>query len=138
MGRKLRVAYIDQAGDIGGGAEEALLDILRYMDRERIEPVLLHAERAEWLRDVEMAELRIDVAPWEESDTEDYLRHSLARAGRENPVFDEPAVRRLHELTHGIPRRVSQLANLALLAGAKVDDLVARLTAAANEERRGQ
>ena len=67
---------------------------------------------------LEMAELRIDVVPWEESDTEDYLRHSLARAGRENPVFDEPAVRRLHALTHGIPRRVSQLANLALLAGA--------------------
>ena len=36
MGRKLRVAYIDQAGDIGGGAEEALLDILRYMDRMKI------------------------------------------------------------------------------------------------------
>ena len=67
---------------------------------------------------LEMAELRIDVEPWEASDTEDYLRHSLSRAGRENPVFDEPAVRRLHELTHGIPRRVSQLANLALLAGA--------------------
>jgi type II secretory pathway predicted ATPase ExeA len=67
---------------------------------------------------LEMAELRIDVAPWEESDTEDYLRHSLARAGRHSPVFDEPAVRRLHELSHGIPRRVSQLAELALLAGA--------------------
>jgi glycosyltransferase involved in cell wall biosynthesis len=58
MARKLRVAYVDQAGDIGGGAEEALLDILRYLDRDRIEPVLLHAERAEWLRDVEMAQLR--------------------------------------------------------------------------------
>jgi len=67
---------------------------------------------------LEMAELRIDVAPWEASDTEDYVRRSLARAGRDRPVFDEPAVQRLHELTHGIPRRVSQLADLALLAGA--------------------
>jgi len=65
-----------------------------------------------------LAELRVDIEPWEVSDTEDYLKSSLARAGRETPIFDPPAVARLHELTQGIPRRIGQLADLALLAGA--------------------
>ena len=67
---------------------------------------------------LELAELRVDVEPWQQSETADYLGTSLARAGRQSPVFDDPAVTRLHELSHGIPRRVSQLADLSLLAGA--------------------
>ncbi len=67
---------------------------------------------------LDLTELRIDVQPWEGSDTQDFLASSLAQAGRQSPVFDDPAVARLHELSHGIPRRVAQLADLALLAGA--------------------
>ena len=67
---------------------------------------------------LDLAELRIDIEPWEPADTEDYLSHSLAQAGCQTPVFDEPAVARLHELSRGIPRRVTQLADLALVAGA--------------------
>lgn len=67
---------------------------------------------------LDLAELRIDVEPWERSDTEDFLRSSLAQAGCRDPVFAGPAVERLHQLGHGIPRRISQLADLALLAGA--------------------
>ena len=67
---------------------------------------------------LDLAELRIDVQPWEAPETEDYIRTSLAQAGRESAVFAAPAVARLHELTGGVPRRVSQLADLALLAGA--------------------
>ena len=33
-------------------------------------------------------------------------------------IFAEPAVARLHELSHGIPRRITQLADLSLVAGA--------------------
>ena len=65
-----------------------------------------------------LADLRIDVEPWQRADTEQYVNTSLSHAGRQTPVFAEPAVDRLHELAHGIPRRVSQLADLALLAGA--------------------
>lgn len=67
---------------------------------------------------LELAELRIDVEPWEPSDTKDFISTSMSQAGCRSPVFDEPAVARLHELCHGIPRRVSQLADLSLLAGA--------------------
>ena len=65
-----------------------------------------------------LAELRIDVDPWQRADTEEFITTLLTRAGSRKPVFAEPAVDRLHELARGIPRRVSQLADLALLAGA--------------------
>lgn len=67
---------------------------------------------------LERAELRVDVAPWGPADTEEYLKASLARAGREAPVFLDSAIERLHQLGEGIPRRINQLADLALLAGA--------------------
>ena len=66
-------------------------------------------------------ELRIDIEPWESSDTKDFLNAQLAQAGCHSPVFAETAVARLHELSHGIPRRAAQLADLALLAGAGQD-----------------
>lgn len=67
---------------------------------------------------LELAELRIDIDRWEPSDTAGYLNSSLAQAGRKQPAFGEQAMLRLHELCNGVPRRVNQLANLALLAGA--------------------
>ncbi len=70
---------------------------------------------------LELAELRIDLDPWEPADTQAYVKTALARAGREAPVFAEDAVQRLHQLGQGIPRRISQLADLALLAGAGQD-----------------
>jgi len=70
---------------------------------------------------LDLAELRIDLQPWEQSETAEFLSTSLARAGRTSPVFADPAVARLHELSRGIPRRVSQLADLALVAGAGGD-----------------
>ena len=68
-----------------------------------------------------LTELRIDIEPWEQADTANYLKASLAQAGCQSAVFAEPALARLQELSHGIPRRVNQLADLALLAGAGQD-----------------
>jgi general secretion pathway protein A len=67
---------------------------------------------------LDLVELRIDLGAWEPDDTKKYLEHCLSQIGRPAPVFAEPAVRRLHELGRGIPRRITQLAELALLAGA--------------------
>jgi len=74
---------------------------------------------------LELAELRIDLEAWEPSDTESYLKASLAQAGRTAAVFDDAAVARLHELARGGPRRVARLADLALVAGAgrKLDSI---------------
>lgn len=67
---------------------------------------------------LELAELRIDLQSWQPTDTEAYLKESLARAGCKEAVFDAAAIGRLHELAQGVPRRVNQLADLTLLAGA--------------------
>jgi DamX protein len=67
---------------------------------------------------IEQAALRIDLAPWSEDETRDYVQSSLADAGRGQPAFNSSAVRRLHELSGGTPRRVNQLAELSLVAGA--------------------
>jgi len=70
---------------------------------------------------LELAELRIDVEPWDQSETEQYVHSSLARAGSTSAVFADEALARLQQLTHGVPRRVNQLADLALIAGAGAD-----------------
>jgi len=67
---------------------------------------------------LELAELRVDLEPWEPTQTRQFLETSLAGAGREAPVFTPTATQRLHELGQGVPRRISQLADLSLLAGA--------------------
>jgi general secretion pathway protein A len=67
---------------------------------------------------LELAELRIDLEGWELDDTTAFVKNALNRSGRSTPIFSEAALRRLHGLSSGIPRRVKQLADLALLAGA--------------------
>ena len=67
---------------------------------------------------VDQVELRIELALWTTEDTRDYLQASLQAAGLERPSFAERAVERLFQLTGGAPRRVSHLAQLALIAGA--------------------
>ena len=67
---------------------------------------------------LDLAELRIDIPAWEPRDTEAFLSRSLERAGGGAWVFAEEAIRKMHELGGGSPRRIRQLADLALLAGA--------------------
>lgn len=67
---------------------------------------------------LDQAALRIDLTPWSEEETGSYLESTLAAAGRQQPAFEPAAVRRLSELSGGAPRKVNQLAQLALLAGA--------------------
>jgi general secretion pathway protein A len=67
---------------------------------------------------LELAELRIDLEPWEPADTVQYMKAALQQAGATAEVFTDEALHHLHDRCRGIPRRVNQLANLALLAGA--------------------
>jgi len=67
---------------------------------------------------LDLAALRIELAPWDEEEAAGYLQRRLSAAGRQQPTFDPAAVRRLVELSGGAPRKVNQLAELALLAGA--------------------
>jgi type II secretory pathway predicted ATPase ExeA len=69
-------------------------------------------------RILELATLQIELAGWSEMESRAHLERSLSAAGRVQPAFAEPAARRLFELSGGSPRRVNQLAQLALVAGA--------------------
>lgn len=74
--------------------------------------------RAPHSRFWELAELRIDLECWDMDETNRYLHDSLSKAGRTKPAFQSDAVVRLHELSEGNPRKLNQLADLALLAAA--------------------
>ncbi len=54
-----------------------------------------------------------------------YLRHHLALAGREEPLFADDAVARLQRVSNGLPRALNNAATAALItAAAENKDLV--------------
>lgn len=63
-------------------------------------------------------ELRVDLHPWTEEETADHVARRLFACGSPTPIFTDEAITALHELSGGIPRKVEQIAQLALLAGA--------------------
>ena len=67
---------------------------------------------------LDQAELRIELTLWSEDEARDYVSASLKAAGRDRPAFAERAIERLCQLSGGAPRRINQLAQLALVAGA--------------------
>src|SRR5262245_22347825 len=58
---------------------------------------------------LEQSVLRIELTPWSEEESREYLDRSLTAAGRLQPAFDGAATRRLFELSGGAPRRLNQL-----------------------------
>jgi len=50
-------------------------------------------------------------------ETKRYMLHRLSVAGASRPIFEEEAFESIHESTGGIPRRINQICDLALLAG---------------------
>lgn len=67
---------------------------------------------------LELCDLRIELAPWDEAETARYVRDALEAVSGDRQLFTPAALLRLHDLTGGVPRRINRLAQLALLAGA--------------------
>jgi type II secretory pathway predicted ATPase ExeA len=67
---------------------------------------------------LELCDLRVDLEPWDESDTTAYVQFALFEAGCDRPLFDSAALSSLFHLSAGLPRRVKRLAEHALLAAA--------------------
>jgi type II secretory pathway predicted ATPase ExeA len=67
---------------------------------------------------VEMNELRIDLPPWDLGMVADYFDFAVSAAGGDPSIFDAQAMTRIQELADGIPRRIAQIADLALVSGA--------------------
>jgi general secretion pathway protein A len=117
------VFLLDEADGASDQIALTLLRLMQFDESSESRLTIVLAGRRERLTPLgkrlgELTELRIDLEPWEQPETENYLNHSLQQAGRSEPVFSESAMERLHALTAGNPRQVSRLADLALVAGA--------------------
>ncbi len=51
------------------------------------------------------------------TETASYVRHRLQAVGATQPIFSEAALRTIHELSNGLPRRINRLCDFALLVG---------------------
>lgn len=58
---------------------------------------------------------RFHLEPLDRTETERYLNHRLAKAGCARPLFEGAAVRRMHQLAEGVPRKLNLIAERALL-----------------------
>jgi general secretion pathway protein A len=67
---------------------------------------------------IDRVELQIELPAWDFSQTADFLIWTGKRLGRPEPIFTESAVQRIHQLSGGIARKITQLADLSLVAGA--------------------
>ncbi len=67
---------------------------------------------------LDQCELRIDLPSWDLGQTADYFEFVLHQAGVEDDIFNGQAITRIQELSEGIPRKIVQIAELALVAGA--------------------
>ena len=63
------------------------------------------------------AGVRVAMPPLDAAGVEDYLRGRLAAAGVADGVFDVDGVEAVSDLSEGLPRRINQIADLALLVG---------------------
>ena len=121
------VAVVERLQHLSAGRETALTLILGVRD-ERASSV------ATALR--EISDLRIELIALDRTETKHYVEALLTRAGAAQSVFDSSAIDRLFEVTHGVPRHLNRLCDLALLAGmadhaARIDESI---VAAAAEE----
>jgi type II secretory pathway predicted ATPase ExeA len=78
---------------------------------------------------------RFSIQPMDIGESASYLRHHLALAGRQEPLFADDAVARLHRVSTGLPRALNNAATAALIAAAAdgkdlVDDTCAKKAAA--------
>jgi type II secretory pathway predicted ATPase ExeA len=74
---------------------------------------------------------RFTLTPMDLAESAAYLRHHLQLAGRNDPLFADDAVARLHRVANGLPRMLNNAAVAALIAAAAdgkalVDDVCAK------------
>ena len=79
--------------------------------------------------------LRYTIGGLDPAETQSYVQHHLALAGRSDTLFSDDAVALIHEISRGLPRQVNNLAVAALIAAfaankAIVDESAARAAVA--------
>jgi general secretion pathway protein A len=78
-------------------------------------------ELRERIKAVQQLDQRIPIkyhlAPFDLEDTARYVAFRLSRAGRERNVFTQPAIEEIYAVSKGVPRKINNLCDLALLIG---------------------
>jgi type II secretory pathway predicted ATPase ExeA len=74
---------------------------------------------------------RFSIKPMDLAESAAYLRHHLQLAGRDEPLFADDAIARLHRVANGLPRALNNAATSALIAAAAagkdlIDDTCAK------------
>jgi len=132
------VILLDDVDQTEPGVPAQLLRLAELDPTSRAPLTLVFAAATQQLgtRLLDLCPMRIELEPWDERDTAEYLSTTLDRAGRRQPAFDAPALARLHQLSGGVPRRLEKLAELSLLAGAaqQLDEVDLETVDAVNEE----
>jgi len=75
-----------------------------------------HVDHPELLQLRQRIRVHYHLVTLTESETHKYIEHRLKVAGADRPIFRSDAVRRIHELSMGIPRLVNIVADRALLS----------------------
>lgn len=83
-------------------------------------PVLSTVERYNNLD--ERIEMKVLLKPFTSEETAGYIEHRLVMAGASRPLFTAEALELAHQLSHGIPRRINRLCDLALMVGFAAGD----------------
>lgn len=58
---------------------------------------------------------RFHLMPLKREESREYVRHRIARAGCQRPIFSPRAVNELHHLSGGVPRKINLIAERALV-----------------------
>lgn len=69
----------------------------------------------------EMTDLRVELLPLQLDETHEFVRDLLSKAGCDREIFSGDALLRLHSLSHGIPRSICRICEMALIAGMAAD-----------------
>jgi replication-associated recombination protein RarA len=108
--------------DIHLADSETALDVFRLLDTNQDIALVLCATEIppSPFQDLihSRAQLRIDLQPWTLTDVEQFIQKSIANAGGNPLLFSDQSIVRLHELSEGLARRLIQLLEITLLAGA--------------------
>ncbi|MBL8279368.1 MAG: AAA family ATPase [Pelomonas sp.] len=121
------VLIIDEAQNLSADVLEQLrlLTNLETSERKLLQVVLIgQPELRDMLARPELEQLaqrviaRFHLGALSEGETAKYIFHRMKVAGLTGPLpFDRPALKVIHEITRGVPRRINLLCDRALLGG---------------------
>lgn len=114
------ILFVDNADEVGEDVFQTLGIILRRPGNWSAllavdESLLVEIPR----RILEECDVRVDLPAWDLGLTAEYIETQIANLGNRDDIFSAQGITRIHELGEGIPKRMFQLAEIALAVGAE-------------------